>query len=419
MAANDNNGLSKEWTDVVLSPDPANRFLLRPRELLIAPRDVKDAQLALPPGWTLDDTAKTTGALRFRNPTGNGTAQEVLEAIAQVRAKTADRPQGPVRIAPNHVLVGEQQPPVAFTGEPRIQGGNATCARPQPRPKMLPQRTTQPADGQGVTIAVLDTGLFRHPWLAPPQVSGIGDAADTWDLDHDGFGDAEAGHGTFVSGLIRQVAPAAQLVDVKVLNSHGVGDDFIVAQAMEQLPAGVSIVNLSLGGYTDDDSAPLAVAGALKTLRSRGAAVVAAAGNSGLRRPFWPAAFKQVVGVGTADFHGTWTRPQWSNYGYWVDAVTRGSNVASTYAIDATTKFVAGPGATVTQLTFNGWARWDGTSFSTPVVAAYLARLITRHGLATAQAAVDLLLGTAPPAPQPDFPLAVLVDDIEPGVVLP
>jgi Subtilase family len=417
MAVNDKPGLPKAWTDVVLSPDAGNRFLLRPKQLLIAPADVQDAQPALPAGWTLDDRAKTTAAVRFTKPGGDGTAEEVLQAIAQVREKTAGRRLGPVRIAPNHVLVGEQQP-VTFTGEPRIQGGNATCARPEQRPKTLPLRTTRPKDGAGVTIAVLDTGLFKHPWLAAPQVSRAGSADDTWDLDHDGFGDAEAGHGTFVSGLIRQVAPGAHIVDAKVLDSHGVGDDFTVAQAIEQLPAAVTILNLSLGGYTDQDSAPLAIAGALRAIRGRGGAIVAAAGNSGKPRPFWPAAFKQVVGVGAVDFDGAWSRPEWSNYGYWVDAVARGVNVGSAYALDATTKFLAPP-ARMTKLTFDGWARWDGTSFSTPVVSAYLARLITRDRLAGAQQAVDELLRSAPPAPQPDFPLAVLVDDLEPGVKLP
>jgi hypothetical protein len=414
MAVNDKNGLSKEWTDVVLSPDPANLFLLRPKQLLIAPEDVERAQPALPAGWVADPKTRTSGALRFTFPGGNGTAEEVLQAIAQVREKT----RGSVRIAPNHVLVGEG---VTFTGEPRIQGGNATCARPEPLPKDLPLRTADPADGQGVTIGVLDTGLFCHPWLTAPTVTSAGNAADTWDLDSDGFGDAEAGHGTFVSGLIRQVAPSAHLVDLKVLDSHGVGDDHAVAQALEQhVPAGVSIVNLSLGGYTDGDAAPLAIAGALRRIRGKGGAVVAAAGNSGLRRPFWPAAFKQVVGVGAVQQRsGTWVRPKWSNYGYWVDAVARGVNVASTYALDVKTRFVAQPGATETTLTFDGWARWDGTSFSTPVVAAYLARLITRHRLATAQAAVDHLLSTAPPAPHPGFPLAVLVDDLDPGIALP
>jgi hypothetical protein len=52
-------------------------------------------------------------------------------------------------------------------------------------------------------------------------------------------------------------------------------------------------------------------------------------------------------------------------------------------------------------------------------VAAYLARLITRHGFGSAQEAVDHLLATAPPAPQPDYPLAVLVDELDSGVPLP
>jgi hypothetical protein len=417
MAANDKTGLSREWTDVVLSPVEGPNFLLRPKQLLIAPADVEKARpYLLPDGWVLDDSGKTAGALRFRLSGGDGTAGEVLRAVAKVREGTG----GTVRIAPNHVLVGEQTP-VTFTGEPRIQGGNATCARPEARPKTLPLRTAQPADGQGVTIGVLDTGLFKHPWLAGPIVTRAGNAADTWDLNGDGFGDAEAGHGTFVSGLIRQVAPAAHIVDVKVLDSHGVGDDFTVAQAMEQqLPAGVTIVNLSLGGYTQDDSAPLAMAGVLRAMRGKGAAIVAAAGNAGRRRPFWPAAFKQVVGVGAVDRGKTgWTRPGWSNYGYWVDAVARGANVASTYALGATTNVVDPHNPGGTKVTFDGWARWDGTSFATPVVAAYLARLVTRHGFGTAQQAVDFLLATAPPAPQPDFPLAVLVDDLDPGVPLP
>ncbi len=415
MAANDKTGLSREWTDVVLSPGEDTSFLLRPKQLLIAPGDVEKARPYLPDGWVLDDSGKTSGALRFRFAGGNGTAAEVLEAIAKVREGTG----GKVRIAPNHVLVGEQTQ-VTFTGEPRIQGGNATCARPEARPRTLPLRTAQPADGQGVTIGVLDTGLFKHPWLAGPIVIRAGNVADTWDADGDGFGDAEAGHGTFVSGLIRQVAPAAHIVDVKVLNSHGVGDDFTVAQAMEQqLPPAVTIVNLSLGGYTQDDTAPLAIAGVLRAIRARGGAIVAAAGNAGKPRPFWPAAFKQVVGVGAVNHCKTgWARPEWSNYGYWVDAVARGVNVASTYAPDNTTKYVEPPDTTVQTRSFNGWARWDGTSFSTPVVAAYLARLITRHGFATAQQAVDHMLATSPPAPS-DFPLAVLVDDLDPGVPLP
>ena len=54
---------------------------------------------------------------------------------------------------------------------------------------------------------------------------------------------------------------------------------------MEQLPQDIHIVNLSLGGYTDDDSGPLAIANALRIMRKQRGAVVAAAGNAGQRPP--------------------------------------------------------------------------------------------------------------------------------------
>jgi hypothetical protein len=206
---------------------------------------------------------------------------------------------------------------------------------------------------------------------------------------------------------------------IKVLDSHGVGDDHTVAKVLERLPKTIDIVNLSLGGYTEGNAPPLATAAVLAAIHARGGAVVAAAGNAGRSRPFWPAASRTVVGVGAVDRGEAWTRPKWSNYGRWVDAVTRGSDVASTYARNKTryTDTIGGP---VKVEVFDGWARWDGTSFSTPVVAGYLARIMTRHGLRPAEQAVAYLRQKAPPTPDPaSFPQAVLVDDIEPGVTLP
>jgi hypothetical protein len=64
-------------------------------------------------------------------------------------------------------------------------------------------------------------------------------------------------------------------------------------------------------------------------------------------------------------------------------------------------------------IAFGGWAAWDGTSFATPIAAAVLARTMSRNGLASAAEAQAQLLATSPPAPQPDFPHAVLLDELE------
>ena len=141
--------------------------------------------------------------------------------------------------------------------------------------------------------------MFEHEWLAGVQRAP--GSSDTWDVENDGYGDDEAGHGTFIAGLILQVAPAASVYAVKVLDSHGVGDDFNVAQAMEQLPADVDIINLSLGGYTDHDAPPHGGANAMAAMGQQQRVVVAAAGNHGDSRPFWPAAFDQVLAVGAVE----------------------------------------------------------------------------------------------------------------------
>jgi hypothetical protein len=373
---------------VAVHGDKDDAFLLRPGQILADARDAPDVAKVLD-GWKASQK-RALGVTLF---TGGG---DLLEALARVRKATADRPQGPARVAPNHVLVGEA---ITFTGEPRIQGGPGSSARRAKRPAKLPSRGAKAGDGKGVKIAVLDTGLFKHEWLSSVQAHANSD--DIWDVEPDGYADNESGHGTFIAGLIRQIAPAAEVYVVKVLDSHGVGDDLAVAQAIAALPADVDIVNLSLGGYTENDSAPLAIASVVKQRRS---VVVAAAGNNNSPRPFWPAAFKPVLAVGALDEKAR--RAEFSNYGWWVDASARGVALQSTFARGKTKVFQG------TSIAFDGWASWDGTSFACPITAAVLARTMTRSGV-TAGAAKDQLLATLPAAPQPDFPLAVLVDELK------
>jgi hypothetical protein len=403
--------LPQKWDPraVAVNHEPGNAFLLRPGQILVAPGDA-DAVAQVLAGWNRGEQTAfgvTVFSKKPRDP--KDPAPEVMETLAKIRRLTANRPQGPAAVAPNHVFVGEA---INFYGEPRLQGGPGSTVRPATLPPALPRRTTVPADGSGARIAVLDTGMFEHEWLRGVQRGPLSD--DVWDVERDGYGDAEAGHGTFIAGLIRQAAPASEIYALKVLDSHGVGDDLGVAAALQQLPSDVDIVNLSLGGYTDRDAPPLALAEALEALGEH-RAVVAAAGNHGATRPFWPAAFEPVLAVGATDSDGgRWVRAPYSNHGPWVDATARGSNLQSTF-VRAKTKVAQGPtlSALDPTIAFEGWASWDGTSFSTPIAAAMIARTMSRSGMRSAADAQAQLLATAPPASQPEFPNAVLLDELE------
>jgi subtilisin family serine protease len=103
---------------------------------------------------------------------------------------------------------------------------------------------------------------------------------------------------------------------------------------------------------------------------------VAAAGNNGQSRPFWPAAFKHVVSVGAVDLRGG--PPQlaaFSNYGWWVDVYAPGVEVHSTY-LDGIWQLPRDPEPTP----LNGYAWWSGTSFAAPQIASLIVKEIPKAG---------------------------------------
>ena len=128
--------------------------------------------------------------------------------------------------------------------------------------------------------------------------------------------DVEAGHGTFITALIeRMTGGAVRVATLKVLEPDGVGSEESVVHGLAPAPtvprATVEVVNLSLGGFTDDggwaspadraalfpaglrDRVPLALAAELAVWAQKYPATVfvACAGNEREdERPFWPAA---------------------------------------------------------------------------------------------------------------------------------
>ncbi|MDC0504110.1 S8 family serine peptidase, partial [Verrucomicrobiales bacterium] len=97
------------------------------------------------------------------------------------------------------------------------------------------------------------------------------------------------------------MAPASDILSIRVLDAEGLGNSYTVASGIvTAVDSGASVINLSVGGYSDSTVLREAVAYAIDS----GVAVVAAAGNDGSNAPSYPAAYEGVVGVSAVDAEG-------------------------------------------------------------------------------------------------------------------
>jgi thermitase len=153
--------------------------------------------------------------------------------------------------------------------------------------------------GAGVKVAVLDTGVTDHPDLAGVKVTHV-------DLVKDG--QPMHGHGTVIATLIAGrdavnggVAPASDILDVRVADSTGMGNTAFVAQGiLYAVDSGARVINISLGAAADATMLREAVAYAI----SRGVTVVAAAGNEQATSLAYPAGYDKVISVAAVDAQG-------------------------------------------------------------------------------------------------------------------
>ena len=110
--------------------------------------------------------------------------------------------------------------------------------------------------------------------------------------------DHQAGHGTFISGIVRQICPDARIHTRGVLSSFGDGDDVSVIAAIERAAATarrtsgpIDVVVMSFGAFSADDAPPLMAYTIGRLLVD--SVVVASAGNQATCRPFFPAALPE------------------------------------------------------------------------------------------------------------------------------
>ncbi|MBO3094224.1 S8 family peptidase [Cellulomonas dongxiuzhuiae] len=267
--------------------------------------------------------------------------------------------------------------------------------------------------GQGVVVAVIDTGVTAEQrtdgWLGTVARVAVDDPTDHGDQSNidpldaeprDGYLDVYAGHGTFVAGIVAQVAPAAEIRLYKAVGPGGAGSELDVACALiRAVRDGAHVVNLSLGTQTLFDEPSLALGIALDVVREiedeRGwpSVLVSSAGNYGDDTPTWPAAFGRVIAVGglTADLRPT----DWSSRGSWVDFSAVGEGVLSTFVRGRQNPVF---GSDPQDFGANAFAQWVGTSFAAPQVAGAIARTMTELGVDGPQAVHALLAAGKPVA---------------------
>ncbi len=272
-----------------------------------------------------------------------------------------------------------------------VKHGLATAAFVAKGPS--PAKAAAPDAGMGVIVAVIDTGVGacvtkRTDDLFRNIVVGTGDtdllnAINLAETPPSTTLDMGAGHGTFVTGVIRQIAPAADIRIYRALDSDGVGSEAGVACAiLRAWRDGATIINLSLGQESYLDRPPVALQAALDLI-SDDVLVVAAAGNlvdptdeDTATRPHWPAAFRRVVAVGALDQHGQ--PAPWSKRGAWVDVSTCGEQITSSYVFgtEEPASAVNPRPDTWPDTEPDPWASWAGTSFSAPQIVGLIAAAI-------------------------------------------
>lgn len=227
------------------------------------------------------------------------------------------------------------------------------------------------ATGEGVVVAVVDTGvLATHEALAGHLGAAQHDFVDGdsspdveasgRDDDGDGRVDEAIGHGTFVSGLVAALAPDATILPLRVLDDEGFGTTFSLADAIYwAVAAGADVINVSVA--SEEPSA--IVEDAIRFAHEQGVVVVAAAGNEGRdgERIAFPASLPEVLGVTSLNLGDR--KPPFANFHPAVSLSAPGVRILG--------PFTGGDGRT--------YARWSGTSFSAPMVAAAAALVRERH----------------------------------------
>lgn len=273
----------------------------------------------------------------------------------------------------------------------------------------------------GLTVAVIDTGILPHPdldgrvlpgydFISDPDRARDGNARDPNPRDEGDWSDGECGtspsffHGLFVAGLIGAntnngvgiagIANGVNILPVRVLGKCGgtfedVLEGMLWASGVRiaGVPANpnpAKVINLSLGGFGACDQS---IQEAIDDALAQGAVVVAAAGNETLDvADFSPANCSGVIAVGAHSVTGGLA--SYSNYGRRIDLTAPGGDLPRTGLMVS----LANTGTTVPEEP--SYVLAEGTSFAAPMVSGTAALMLARDPLLTGGRILDVIAGT-------------------------
>jgi hypothetical protein len=332
--------------------------------------------------------------------------EEILKLVPGRNANPGEEAERETRVGSGNHMEEAQQ--LADTARNLRKDGHGVSSvnvtplmgvvKPPPRPKKAVRpsnlyRQDEVERVRPVEVAVIDTGI----WAERLQNVQFGSQVDPlhefplWPSEEAcRYLDLDAGHGTFVTGIVQQVAPRAGVTVYRAVDSDGIGSEVTVAcKIIEAVNNGAKIINLSLGCQTQDDYPPIALHQAVKYAGKNGVLVVAAAGNYADTRPCWPAAFRGVVSV--AGLAPDLTPAPWSSQGFWVTCSTIGQGLLSSF-VDGVEEPLPGTPANGSEQ-FTGpdpWAVWSGTSFAAAQITGLLAQ---RYQASDGETPRDVLRG--------------------------
>ena len=226
-----------------------------------------------------------------------------------------------------------------------------------------------------VIVAVLDNGVdVNHIDLKGRMVAPYDIVAKSSTKIVNGA------HGTHVAGIIGSsinngvfgagVAPGVSIMPINIFNGEFAYTSDVVKALDHAVKGGAKIINLSIGNYQFSD----AFNDAVQKAYNSGAIVVAAAGNESTDRPHYPAAYDNVISVGSTN--ATDKRSSFSNFGRHIDLTAPGSDIYSTL-----------PG--------DGFGPMSGTSMAAPIVSGVAALVWSQEPALSNRKVIERLFSSA------------------------